>query len=75
MERENAYLLLLAILMFSSVVSLSALGVTKLALYVAVLSLSYFAASFLVRPRRRGLDLVGFSVLVLFLASAALEVL
>jgi hypothetical protein len=55
--------MMLAILLFASVVSLSALGVQNLAAYLCLFTLCYFANSFVFRPKRRTIDLVGFGLL------------
>jgi len=53
----------LAILFFASVVSLSALRVQNLAVYVSLFTLCYFANSFIFRPKRRTIDFVGLGLL------------
>ena len=73
MRRENAFVMTLAVLLFTSVVSLSALGVQSLAAYLSVFSLSYFGLSFAFYPKRRTIDFVGLGLLyytLLFLATA-----
>ncbi len=75
MERESTYLLSLAVLLFASVVSLSLIGISSLAIYLGLISLSYFADSFILRPRRKNIDLVGGGVLALFLLLVLAEVL
>ena len=65
--------MMLAILLLISVVSLSALGVQDLGVYLGLLSLSYYANSFIFKPRRRTIDFVGLGLLyytALFLAAA-----
>ena len=65
--------MMLAILLFSSVVLLSTFGVQNLALYLSVFSLCYFANSFVFRPKRSTIDFVGLGLLYytgLFLAMA-----
>jgi len=65
--------MILAILLFASVVSLSTLGVQNLAAYLSLFSLCYFAVSFGFRPKRRTIDFVGLGLLyytLLFLATA-----
>ena len=59
MQRENAFLMILAILLFTSVVVLAALSVQNLATYLSFLSLAYFATSFALKPRRRTIYFVG----------------
>jgi len=65
--------MMLATLLLSSVVLLSWLGVQKLAAYLSLFTLCYFAASFIFRPRRRTIDFVGLGLLyysALFIAIA-----
>jgi hypothetical protein len=72
LQRENAFLMMLAITLFTSVVSLSTLGVQNLAVYLSFFSLCYFANSFVFRPKRRTVDFVGLGLLyytILFLAT------
>ncbi len=56
-------MMILAILLFVSVVSLSALDVQNLAVYLSFFSLSYFASSFVFRPRRITIDFVGWGLI------------
>jgi hypothetical protein len=61
-----------AILLFTSVVSLSMLNVQDLAAYLSFFSLSYFASSFVFRPKRVMIDFVGLGLLyysLLFIAT------
>jgi hypothetical protein len=69
---ENAYFLTLAILLSASAVLLSTLGVQNLTAYLSLFTLSYFANSFVFRPKRRTVDFVGLGLLyytLLFLAT------
>ena len=73
MSREQTFLVMLAILLLASVVSLSALGVQDLGVYLSLLSISYYASSFIFKPRRKRIDFVGLGLLYytgLFLAAA-----
>ncbi len=73
MRRENAFLMILAILLLTSVVLLSAWGVQNLSAYLSLFTLCYFAASFVFRPKRRTIDFVGLGLLyysALFIAIA-----
>jgi hypothetical protein len=63
----------LALLLVTSVVWLSALGVQNLGVYLSLFSLCYYANSFVFRPKRRTVDFVGLGLLYytgLFLATA-----
>jgi len=75
LETESVYLLILGIFLFASVVSLSAIGVENFAVYIALISLSYFADSFILQPRRKAIDLVGIGLIALLLLEVAAEVL
>jgi len=73
LSREQTFLVMLAILLLTSVVSLSALGVQDLGVYLSLLSIFYYANSFIFKPRRRTIDFVGLGLLYytgLFLAAA-----
>jgi hypothetical protein len=64
---------MLAILLLTSVVSLSALGVQDLGVYLGLFSLSYYANSFIFKPRRKIIGFLGLGLLYytgLFLAAA-----
>jgi hypothetical protein len=73
LPRNNAYFLMLAILLFASVVLLSTFGVRNLSAYLSLFTICYFANSFVFRPKRRTVDFVGLGLLyytILFLATA-----
>jgi len=73
LPRNNAYFLTLAILLFASVVLLSAFGVRSISAYLSLFSICYFASSFVFRPKRKTTDFVGLGLLyytLLFLATA-----
>jgi hypothetical protein len=65
--------MMLAVLLLTSVISLSVLGVQNLGVYLSLFSLCYYASSFIFRPKRRTIDFVGLGLLYytgLFLATA-----
>ena len=65
--------MILAILLLSSVVLLSAWGIQNLSAYLSLFTLCYFGASFVFRPKRRTIDFVGLGLLyysALFIAIA-----
>ena len=74
MECESTYLLSLGVLFFASVVLLSLIGISSFAAYLGLISLSYFADSFILRPRRKSV-VVGVGLLALFLLLFIVEVL
>lgn len=52
MEKQNLYLLALAVLLLATVVSLAALNEVRLDVYVSVFTVAYFATSTVFNPRR-----------------------
>jgi hypothetical protein len=74
MECESTYLLSLGVLFFASVVLLSLIGSSSIAVYLGLVPLSYFADSFILRPRRKSV-VVGVGLLALFLLLVLSEVL
>ena len=69
MECESTYLLSLGVPFFASVV-----GISSFAVYLGLISLSYFEDSFVLRPRRKSV-VVGVGLLALFLLLVIAEVL
>jgi hypothetical protein len=55
--------MMLAILLVTSVISLSALRVQNLGVYLSLFSMCYYANSFFFRPKRRTFDFVGLGLL------------
>jgi hypothetical protein len=74
MECESTYLLSLGVPFFASVVLLSLIGSSSIAVYLGIIPLSYFADSFILRPRRKSV-VVGVCLLALFLLLDIAEVL
>jgi hypothetical protein len=74
MECESTYLLSLGVLFFASVVLPSLTGISSFAVYLGLIPLSYFADSFILRPRRKSV-VVGVGPLALFLLLVIAEVL
>jgi hypothetical protein len=74
MEYESTYLLSLGVPFFASVVLLSLIGSSSIAVYLGLVPLSYFADSFILRPRRKSV-VVGVGLLALFLLLVLSEVL
>ncbi|MEM0075604.1 MAG: hypothetical protein QXG05_06965 [Nitrososphaerota archaeon] len=75
MENQNIYLLSLALLLIISVVSLSAIGISGLDVYVSVFAICYFATSTIFRPRRRVFDFLGVALFIVFSIIVALRVI
>lgn len=76
MECESTYSLSLGVLFFASAVLLSliGIGIGSFAVYLGPISLSYFADSFILSPRRKSV-VVGVGLLPLFLLPVLSEVL
>ena len=74
MECERTYLLSLGVPFFASVVLLSWIGISSIAICLGLIPLSYFADSFILRPRRKSV-VVGVGLLALFLLLVIAEVL
>ncbi len=74
MEYESTYLLSPGVLFFASVVLLSLIGISSVAICLGLISLSYFAESFTPRSRRKSV-VVGVGLLALFLPLVIAEVL
>jgi hypothetical protein len=74
MECESTYLLSLGVPFFASAVLLSLIGTSSFAVYLGLISLSYFADSFTLRPRRKSV-VVGVGLLAWFLLLVLSEVL
>jgi hypothetical protein len=74
MEYESTYLSSLGVQFFASVVLLSLIGSSSIAVYLGIIPLSYFADSFILRPRRKSV-VVGVGLLALFLLLVLSEVL
>ena len=74
MECESTYLLNLGVLFFAPVVLPSLVGTSSFALYLGLISPSYFADSFILRPKRKSVA-VGVGLLALFLLLILCEVL
>ncbi len=67
MECESTYLSSFGILFFASVVLLSFIGIGSFAIYLGLISLSYLAGSFILRPRRKSVVVGGLVALFLLL--------
>jgi hypothetical protein len=65
-EKRNLFLFSLMVLSFASVISLSALGVTRMIVYVSELIFVYFATSLIFDIRRRTFDFLSLGLLIVF---------
>ncbi|MBD3171176.1 hypothetical protein GF326_01760 [Candidatus Bathyarchaeota archaeon] len=59
MDKNKDYLLFMSGAMMLTLVSLSALGESRLEVYYSLFTVVYFASSALFRPRRRWFDVPG----------------
>lgn len=66
MDKNKKYIISLGILMFTTVVTLSALGEERMDVYVSLFTVEYFAASALFQPRRRFFDVLGGTLFLIF---------
>lgn len=74
-EKQNVFILTLAVLSFASVISLSALGESNLAVYTSVLTIVYFGVSLVLQVRRRAFDFLGVALFIIFALSIASSVI
>ncbi|MDH2901753.1 MAG: hypothetical protein PXY39_12365 [archaeon] len=69
-EKQNVFLLSLAILSFGAVVSLAALGEGRLTVYLSVLTIAYFASTLIFRVKRRpSFDFLAVALVIVFAVS------
>ena len=66
MDKQKKYVLSFLILMMGTVVSLSALGESRLDVYVSLFTVCYFASTALYQPRKRMFDFVGAGLFTVF---------
>ena len=66
MDKQKKYVISVLILMMGTVVSLSALGESRLDVYVSLLTVCYFASTALYQPRKRTFDFVGAGLFTVF---------
>lgn len=69
-EKQNVFLLSLAILSFGAVVSLASLGEGRLTVYLSVLTITYFASTLVFRIKRRpSFDFLAVALVIVFAVS------
>ena len=66
MDKQKEYIIALYGLMMATVVSLSYLGESRLDVYVSLFTVSYFASTALYQPRKRGFDILGTLLFIIF---------
>lgn len=65
-NKQKLYILILGALMLSTVVILSAIGESRLDVYVSLFTVEYFACTALFQPRRKYFDVVGGGLFIVF---------
>jgi hypothetical protein len=69
-EKNNVFLLSFASLAFGSVISLAALGEARITVYLAVLTITYFAATLVFKVKRRPtFDFLAVVLVIVFVVS------
>ena len=66
MDNQKRYIVTLEVLIFMIIISLSALGETRLDVYVSLFTVAYFVSSALFQQRKRTFDFVGGVLFVVF---------
>lgn len=74
LDKQKQYIITLFILMGLTTISLSALGETRLEVYLSLFTVSYFASTALFQPRKRFFDFVGGGLFVVFGYIVALKI-
>lgn len=75
MDRNNLYLITLALLISVATSCLAALGESRLDAYVSIFTLIYFTLNAVFRPRKRTFDFLAIALLVAFSYIVAVKVL
>jgi hypothetical protein len=75
MDKQKEYISLLGGLLMLIVVSMTALGETRLEVYLSLFTVCYFAATALYRPRKRFYDIVGAALFLVFMIIVSIKVL
>ncbi|MCW4050736.1 MAG: hypothetical protein NWE89_13480 [Candidatus Bathyarchaeota archaeon] len=75
MDKQKQYLVTLSLMLVSVSVGLGSLGEARLEVYYSLMTVCYFAASALFRPRRRWFDVVGGSLFLGFCYIVLVKVL
>ena len=74
MEKSNAYLLNLSVLLLGTAVALISLNESSLSVYIGFFTLEYFACALIYRPSGRAYQLISATVFVAWIVTAALSV-
>jgi hypothetical protein len=74
LDKNMAFNIVLGVMIVITVTALSALGESRLDVYVSMFTVEYFAALAIFRPRRRFLDVIAIALLAVFAMIVALRV-
>lgn len=74
MDKQKKYLITLYALMMGTIISLSYLGESRLDVYLSLFTVSYFASTALYQPRKRGFDILGAALFLLFTITVAIKI-
>jgi hypothetical protein len=75
-EKQNLFLLSLAILSFGTVVSLAAIGEVRITVYLSLLTITYFASTLIFRVKRRPrFDFLAVALLIVFALSILFSII
>ncbi|MEM0232551.1 MAG: hypothetical protein QXL22_00870 [Candidatus Nezhaarchaeales archaeon] len=74
MNKNMLFNLVLSAMIIITVVVLGAIGETRLDVYISLFTLEYFIGLAVLRPRRRTLDFLAISLLVVFIIIVGIRV-
>lgn len=75
MDNRSLLLWTLTVMMLGTVISLAWLKEARIDVYISLFTVEYYAASALIRVRRRTVDLVGLTLLAAFARIVALRIM
>jgi len=75
MDKHTLYIITFTILITISVSSLAALGESRLDVYTSIFTLEYFTLAAIFRPRRKTVDFLAITLLIVFAYTVALRVI
>lgn len=75
MDRQNLYLITLALLITITVSSLAALNENRLDVYISMFTLAYISLTAIFRPRKRTWDFLTLTLLAIFTYIVTLRIL
>ncbi|MCX8188626.1 MAG: hypothetical protein N3F64_02865 [Nitrososphaeria archaeon] len=75
MDKHTLYIITFTILIMVSVSALAALGESRLDVYTSIYTLEYFTLTAIFRPRRKTIDFLAISLLMVFAYTVTVRVL